>query len=51
MSLLPPVTRECISAPQWWHDELQGLQVMSGLNELARPDRLDGYLHSPGQSR
>ena len=52
MSLLPPVIRECVCAPQWWHDELQGLHVMRGLNELALPDRLDGYRRIDGaQSR
>jgi NDP-sugar pyrophosphorylase family protein len=48
MSGLPPVIRECISAPQWWHDEQQGLYVMNGLNELALPDRLDGYRRIDG---
>jgi NDP-sugar pyrophosphorylase family protein len=52
LSLLPPVIRGCICAQQWWHDELQGLYVMSGLNELALPDRLDGYRRIDGaQSR
>jgi hypothetical protein len=48
LSLLPPAVRGCICAPQWWHDELQGLLVMSGLNELALPDRLDGYRRIDG---
>jgi hypothetical protein len=48
MSALPPVVRECICAPQWWLDELQGLHVMNGLNELALPDRLDGYRRVDG---
>jgi hypothetical protein len=48
MVLLPPVIRECVCAPQWWRDELQGLHVMSGLNELALPDRLDGYRRIDG---
>ena len=52
MAVLPPVIRECVCTPQWWHDELQGLYVMSGLNELDLPDRLDGYRRIDGaQSR
>jgi hypothetical protein len=48
MSALPPAVRACICAPQWWRDELQGLHVMNGLNELALPDRLDGYRRIDG---
>jgi NDP-sugar pyrophosphorylase family protein len=43
IALLPPVIGGCISAPRWWHDELAGLHVMTGLTELALPDRLGGY--------
>ena len=45
MSALPPAVRACIGAPQWWRDELQGLHVMNGLDELVLPDRLDGTVH------
>jgi NDP-sugar pyrophosphorylase family protein len=48
IAMLPPVLRECIGAPQWWRDELQGLHVMTGLDELALPDRLDGYRRIDG---
>jgi bifunctional UDP-N-acetylglucosamine pyrophosphorylase/glucosamine-1-phosphate N-acetyltransferase len=52
LSALPPAVRECICAPQWWRDELLGLHVMNALNELALPDRLDGYRRIDGaQSR
>lgn len=52
LALLPPAVRECISAPQWWRDELLGLHVMNGLNELTLPGRLDGYRRIDGaQSR
>lgn len=42
-ALLPPVVRDCLAQPQWWGDEMQGLHVMTALDELALPDRLDGY--------
>ena len=48
MSALPPAVRGCIGAPQWWRDELQGLHVMNGLDELVLPDRLDGYRRIDG---
>lgn len=48
MSALPPAVRACIGAPQWWRDELQGLHVMNGLDELALPGRLDGYRRIDG---
>ena len=48
LSLLPPVIRACIGAPQWWHDELQGLHVMTGLDELSLPDGLAGYRRIDG---
>jgi NDP-sugar pyrophosphorylase family protein len=44
LSLLPPVVRECITEPQWWREELQGLYVMNALNGLDLPDGLAGYL-------
>ena len=48
MSALPPAVRACICAPQWWRDELQGLHVMNGLDELVLPGRLDGYRRIDG---
>jgi NDP-sugar pyrophosphorylase family protein len=48
LPLLPPVIRACIGAPQWWHDELQGLHVMTGLDELTLPDGLAGYRRIDG---
>jgi bifunctional UDP-N-acetylglucosamine pyrophosphorylase/glucosamine-1-phosphate N-acetyltransferase len=42
------VIRACIGAPQWWHDELQGLHVMTGLDELSLPDGLAGYRRIDG---
>lgn len=43
LALLPPAVRACIGATQWWDDELLGLHVMTGLDELALPDGLAGY--------
>ena len=48
ISVLPPVIRACICTPQWWHDELQGLHVMTGLDELVLPDGLGGYRRIDG---
>ena len=48
LSLLPPVIRACIGAPQWWDDELRGLHVMTGLDELSLPDDLAGYRRIDG---
>jgi NDP-sugar pyrophosphorylase family protein len=43
LSLLPRVVRECITEPCWWQDELQGLHVMTALNDLSLPGGLEGY--------
>jgi NDP-sugar pyrophosphorylase family protein len=43
LSLLPRVVRECITELPWWQDELQGLRVMTALNDLSLPDDLAGY--------
>jgi NDP-sugar pyrophosphorylase family protein len=52
VAALPPVIRDCLRAPQWWHDELQGLHLMTGLDEMVLPGRLDGYRRIDGpQSR
>jgi UDP-N-acetylglucosamine diphosphorylase / glucose-1-phosphate thymidylyltransferase / UDP-N-acetylgalactosamine diphosphorylase / glucosamine-1-phosphate N-acetyltransferase / galactosamine-1-phosphate N-acetyltransferase len=52
LSGLPPAVRDCFGAARWWHDDLAGLHLMSGLTELALPDQLPGYRRVDGaQSR
>ena len=43
MPLLPAALRHCLTEPQWWEDELQGLHVVRALTALALPAGCDGY--------
>lgn len=43
LSSLPAVLRSCLTGPEWWTDELQGLHVMNALNDLALPADCPGY--------
>jgi UDP-N-acetylglucosamine diphosphorylase / glucose-1-phosphate thymidylyltransferase / UDP-N-acetylgalactosamine diphosphorylase / glucosamine-1-phosphate N-acetyltransferase / galactosamine-1-phosphate N-acetyltransferase len=45
---LPPAIRAAVGAAHWWADELAGLHLMTGLNELTLPDRLPGYRRVDG---
>ncbi len=43
MSLLPAALYECLTDPEWWQDELVGLNVVRALCELVLPAECDGY--------
>ena len=43
LSALPAVLRSCITEPEWWADEMQGLHVMNALNDLTLPADCPGY--------
>jgi len=45
---LPPAVRACLAAGRWWDDELAGLHLMRGLDELSLPASLDGYRRIDG---
>jgi hypothetical protein len=40
---LPAVLRSCLTEPEWWADEMQGLHVMNALNDLVLPADYPGY--------
>ena len=43
LSRLPTVLRSCLTEPDWWADEMQGLNVMRALNDLVLPADWPGY--------
>ena len=43
LSVLPAVLRSCLTEPEWWADEMQGLEVMNALNDLVLPAGYPGY--------
>jgi NDP-sugar pyrophosphorylase family protein len=45
---LPPAVRECLADARGWGDELAGLHLVRGLDELSLPARLDGYRRIDG---
>src|SRR6202012_5711437 len=45
---LPRALRTCLTEPDWWADELQGLQVGRDLAGLPLPSALGGYRAVPG---
>ena len=45
---LPSALRTCLTEPDWWADELQGLHVIRDLTGLALPATLPGYRTVPG---
>ena len=45
---LPAALQACLTEPDWWTDELRGLQVIQALTALALPARLPGYRAVPG---
>ncbi len=44
----PGALRTCLTEPDWWADELRGLQVIRELTGLALPGTLAGYRTVPG---
>jgi UDP-N-acetylglucosamine diphosphorylase / glucose-1-phosphate thymidylyltransferase / UDP-N-acetylgalactosamine diphosphorylase / glucosamine-1-phosphate N-acetyltransferase / galactosamine-1-phosphate N-acetyltransferase len=48
IALLPAAIRACLRDARWWRDELAGLHLMTGLDELALPDGLPGYRRIDG---
>lgn len=43
LSSLPGAVRSCLTEQEWWQDELQGLLVINGVNDLALPAASAGY--------
>jgi NDP-sugar pyrophosphorylase family protein len=49
LSSLPPALRHCLTCPDWWQDEMAGIQVMNGLDRLVLPADCDGYRKVTGE--
>lgn len=44
----PAALRTCLTEPDWWVDELQGVYVVRGLTALTLPARHEGYRNQAG---